>query len=66
MNTYAVYKTDLNDYNKPIEEFSVVLPVAYIEGLENVWKFCGGKLKRERCGYAGIIGRYEYSAIRVD
>ena len=66
MNTYAVYKTDINDLGKTPEMSSVVLPTAYVKGLENVWKYCGGKLHRERAGYCGIIGRYEYSAIRVD
>lgn len=34
-------------------------------GLKEVFDFCGGKLKRERCGYAGCFGDIGYIATRI-
>jgi hypothetical protein len=33
--------------------------------LDEVWAFIGGKLKKERCGYAGFKGNTEYILIRA-
>ena len=34
--------------------------VKYCEGMEEVRAYCGGKLHRQRNGYAGINGNIEY------
>ena len=66
MNTYAVYKTKITDYATMTEEqLRNRTPIAYIEGLKNVWKFCGGRLHRHRAGYSGIIRGYDFKVIRV-
>ena len=61
---YKVVKIDLskvnnhedywNEYNKS--------EVKYCNGLDEVTQYCGGKLKKERCGYSGIIGNIQYVA----
>lgn len=32
--------------------------------LDDVWKFIGGRLKKHRCGYAGIRNNIEYILTR--
>jgi hypothetical protein len=38
--------------------------IKYCDGLDEVTQYCGGKLKRERCGYSGIINNIQYVAER--
>ena len=38
--------------------------ITKIYGLDNVWKEIGAKLKKERCGYSGIIDGIEYRVIK--
>lgn len=49
---------DMDDYERALSAASV----HYVSGLEELWRFCGGKLHRERCGYAGMRGNTEYIA----
>ena len=68
MNTYEVQKVafekktmDMNEYHRRLKEAEIKI----CHGLKEVWKFCGGKLHRERCGYSGIIGDYEYIVTKI-
>ena len=68
MNTYAVKKINLSKINNLDEYWNAVnrAQIKYCKGLKEVKEYCGGKLHRERCGYAGIIGNIEYVAIRCE
>ena len=33
--------------------------------LTDAWNYIGGKLKKERCGYAGIRGDYGYTLTKM-
>lgn len=67
MNTYRVKKIDLSkvdtveEYWKAVNRASFV----YCTGIAELREYCGGRLHRERCGYAGINGNIEYVAERV-
>lgn len=40
--------------------------IKYCDGLDEVRKYCGGKLHRQRGGgYSGVNGNVEYVAMRV-
>ena len=36
-----------------------------VDGLKEVFLLCGAKLKRDRAGYGGMKGDFEYSAVRI-
>ena len=57
MRTYLV---DIIDWGNGGKHTSKIC-----HGLEEVWKLCGFKLKRERSGYAGFIGHIEYRAVAI-
>ena len=68
MYTYKVKKINLSKVNNLDEYWDAVnkAQIKYCKGLKEVREYCGGKLHRERCGYAGIIGNIEYVAIRCE
>ena len=51
----------LDEYKKSIHSATTV----FCDSLTDVWEFCGGKLHRERCGYSGVKGNFEYIAVRI-
>ena len=51
----------LEDYEKALRDGEST--ICY--GLKEVFAYCGGKLKRERFGYNGMINTIEYIATRV-
>ena len=64
---YIVEKIDWSKIKTP-EEYKKALQscekkICY--GLEEVFAYCGGRLKRGRCGYGGFDGDIEYTAIRA-
>ncbi len=67
MNTYRVKKinldgvTTLDEYLEAEKKAAIV----YCEGLDEVKKYCGVQLRRERAGYSGIVGNVEYHAERI-
>ena len=67
MNTYRVKKINLSkvanttDYWEAVKEAHI----HYCHGINELRAYCGGKLHRERCGYAGINGDIEYVAERI-
>ena len=66
MTKYMVRKIDLNKV-KTHEEYWEEMKkseIKYCDGLDEVTQYCGGKLKRERCGYSGIINNIQYVAER--
>ena len=59
------------EHNKPdykwkltIEHFSDKR-IMFFTKLSNVWEYLGFKLKKERCGYAGIMNNTEYIVERI-
>ena len=65
---YGVIRMDWSDPKAATEKMSGLLQGKYdhcCDGLSAVWDYCGGKLHRERCGYSGIYGQYEYVAVRI-
>ena len=66
MNKYVVKRIDLSKVNTTEEYWDAVKrgQVHYCNGLKEVWEFCGGRLHRERHGYAGRIGNIEYVAVK--
>lgn len=81
MNTYAVIKISTNVSATP-EQYNEMVSAAFMNdpyicnGLDAVWEYCGGKLKRFTSGYCGklkrftggyygTIGEYEYRAMLV-
>lgn len=67
MNVYMVKKINLSKVNTVNDYWAAVnrAHIHYCNGIKELWEYCGGKLHRERCGYAGIIGNIEYVAERV-
>lgn len=67
MVQYAVKKINLekvkniNDYWDEVKRAGI----KYCNGMEELKQYCGGKLHRQRNGYAGINGNIEYVAERV-
>ena len=67
MVQYAVKKINLekvkniNDYWNEVQKASI----KYCNGIEELKQYCGGKLHKQRNGYAGINGNIEYVAERV-
>jgi len=37
----------------------------YYLKLKDVWNDLGFKLKKERCGYAGMVGNTEYTVVKM-
>ena len=66
MNKYKVIVIDTNVIRTP-EEYEAAMngDGTICNGLNSVWDFCGGKLPRQRCGYAGCRGNIEYVAFRI-
>ena len=52
---------DMDEYQKRAQNASV----HFCKGQKELIEYCGGKLKKERCGYCGIIGDIEYIAEKV-
>ena len=67
MNTYRVKKINLSKVNTIEEYWKAVnrATVVYCTGIAELSEYCGGRLHRERCGYAGRNGNIEYVAERV-
>ena len=67
MNRYRVKKINLDKVKTADDYWNAVknASIKYCNGLDEVRKYCGGKLHRGRYGYAGINGNIEYVAERV-
>ena len=66
MTKYEVRTINLVECHTP-EEYTEAFaqsPVHYCKGLAEVRAFCGGNLRRERCGYSGVHNNIEYIATR--
>lgn len=50
-----------DELNKAIDDAEPI--ICY--GLKDVWNKCGGKLPRQRHGYAGTDGFYEFFARKI-
>ena len=67
MAKYGVKKIDManinnvDDYNKAYNNATI----HYCNGLQEVEKYCGGKLHKQRNGYSGVNGNIEYIAERI-
>ena len=64
---YMVKKVDMRNV-KSVDDYlkaSDNATIKYCNGLKEVIEYCGGKLHRERNGYAGFIGDIEYFAVKV-
>ncbi len=66
MNQYRVKKINLANVKNVDDYWNAVnnATIHYCTGLKEVYEYCGGKLHRERCGYAGVSGNIEYVAER--
>lgn len=66
MTHYMVKKIDLSKISNINEYWDAVkrASVKYCNGLEELRKYCGGRLHRQRNGYSGINGNIEYVAER--
>lgn len=67
MNRYGVKAIDLNGI-KTVDEYNeaVKKSVPYIcNSLAEVWAYCGGRLHRTGCGYAGTDGNKDYIATKI-
>lgn len=56
--------TDIKKYNE-IKDFFVCTDVQCFFTLQDVWNYLGFRLKKERCGYAGIKGDLYYCLTRI-
>ena len=67
MVQYAVKRINLEKINSIDDYWDQVknATVKYCNGMEELKAYCGGKLHRQRHGYAGINGNIEYIAERV-
>lgn len=67
MAQYRVKKIDISKAKNLDEYWKAVnnATVHYCNGLDELRAYCGGKLHRQRNGYAGINGNIEYVAERV-
>lgn len=67
MNTYRVKRINLTGIKTPEEYWERVetAGVVYCVGIKALREYCGGKLHRERNGYAGINGDIEYVAEKI-
>ena len=67
MNTYQlkIIKCksweNVDEYNKAWEDAKPII----CHGLQQVWQECGGKLPKQRIGWGGTDGTYEFWAVRV-
>lgn len=52
----------IDDYWKAINEASV----KYCNGIDELRRYCGGSLHKQRCGYSGINGNIEYVAEKIN
>lgn len=52
---------DINDYWDKVKKANIY----YCNVLDELREYCGGKLHRQRNGYAGINGDIEYVAERI-
>jgi len=65
MNTTLKWHLEIIDWNAISEkkyggDIFLNTKIENFFTLEEVWKFIGGKLKKNRCGYSGIRNNIEY------
>ena len=67
MKTYKVKRIDLTGIKTPEEYWQRVenAGITYCVGIKALREYCGGRLRRERFGYAGINGNIEYVAEKL-
>ena len=67
MTQYRVKKIDISKAKNVDEYWEAVrkATVHYCNGIDELRAYCGGKLHRQRNGYAGINGNIEYVAERI-
>lgn len=66
MHLYRIEKINHNDIKTGKYGGDIMLntEIEKVYGLDYVWQTIGHKLKRERCGYSGIINGIEYRVTR--
>lgn len=64
MTSYRVKKINLTKVKNMDDYWNAVknTTIKYCNGIEELKEYCGGKLHRQRNGYAGINGNIEYIA----
>lgn len=64
MTQYRVKRINLSNINNTDEYWDAVkkTSIHYCNGVKELKEYCGGKLHRQRNGYAGINGNIEYVA----
>ena len=67
MTEYRVKRINLNNVQNTNDYWNAVnnATIHYCKGLKAVTEYCGGKLHRQRNGYAGINGNIEYVAEKI-
>ena len=67
MNVYGLKIIDMTNVTNVDEHLEAARNTNLIEvvGLKALFERCGGKLKRERCGYSGRSGNWEYQAVKM-
>ena len=68
MTQYRVKRINLKHVNTLDEYWKAVnaATVHYCNGLQELRDYCGGRLHRQRAGYAGINGDIEYVAEKIN
>ena len=64
---YAVKKIDMSKVDT-LEEYwkaVIIAPIHYCNGIKELDAYCGGRLPRQRDGYAGFVAGIEYIATRI-
>ena len=67
MALYEVKKINLNGI-RTVDDYDNAIKTAEVrtfESLDDVFAFCGGRLRRMTSGYCGIYGDIEYTAVRI-
>lgn len=67
MALYEVKKINLNGI-RTVDNYDNAIKTAEVrtfESLDDVFAFCGGRLRRMTSGYCGIYGDIEYTAVRI-
>lgn len=67
-NLYGVVAVDMAKLETPddyINAYREAEPVI-LNGLQEVFNYCGGKLYRGRCGYGGMNNGISYYAYKID
>ena len=67
MTQYRVKKIDISKVRNTNDYWDAVnkATIHYCNGLKELKEYCGGRLYRQRNGYAGAIGNIEYVAERI-